>query len=375
MADGYCPPLLDTLAQLAGENDPQAKITPPGFTGLLMENNPSLQVISGLTTTTAEGHKKVITYKYQPRYSDSVVTDEKSCDGGVTTQYLEASITNPYEVAANIYIEDSEIAKFCEDASRTVSVGKPATSLMAEHTYSIVRLANALVSRVDKRLLEAIVWGINPNTGVNTAKVVNINSDKSVNKLTDGIVDILQDASVAEIYGQLLIAGSGNMNRYELQNIAAVAALNGIDTSRFSGYKWYNDNKASTATGWGTNIVGVFEKGSVGFVDGNIYTGFRAGKKGTSEFFQLTIPVIVNGRMVDMIFDAQLKYYDCKFEDINNYGNLVTYNPGYKLILSKTFGLFQWPTNVYGTGDVLEGYNGAMKYEITNDCDPCEPVV
>lgn len=373
MANGYCPPFLDTLTQLAKENDPQTKITPPGYTGLLLENNPSLQVVSGLTTTTPQGHKKTITFKYQPRYSDSVVNDEKSCDGGITPQYLEGTIQNPMEVSANIYIEDAEIAKFCEDASRTVSIGRPATSVMVEHTRSVARLANALISRMDQRLLEATVFGVNPSTGLSTAKVVNINADKNVNKLTDGVVDILQDASVAEIYGELLMAGSGNMNRYELQNIAATAASNGIDVSRFTGYRWYNDNKAATATGWGSNIIGVFEKGSIGLVDGNIYTGFRAGKKGNSEFFQFALPVnIGNGRTVDVVFDAQLKYYDCRFEDVDGYGQPVTYEPGYKLIISKTFGLFQWPTTVFGSGDVLEGYNGAMKYEITNTCVDCQ---
>lgn len=375
MANGYCPYLLDTLSQVAGANDPQTKITPTGFFKSLLQNNPNLQVIPGsLTLNTPAGHRKTVKLKYNPRYIDSVVVDEDNCDIDVIPMWKEMELTTGKFKKVSIYISDEEISKFCEDSSQSVAVGKPATSFMKEHIYGLVRLTNAFVGSMDKALLSSVVWGVNQVSGDNLAQTVNINADVNTNNLDQGFTKILADAAENEVCGDLIIVGSGLFNNFQLQKMVQMAALNGVDLSKFSGYEWYHDLYAKTA--WGTNQIGVFSKGSIGFVDIDKYVGFRAGRKGTSDFFQLTLPTgntCADGTPELFTVNAQLKYHDCPFEAMDSYGQTQTYDRGWQLILTKEFGLFQIPNDAYRADDRLTGNNGSLRYTITNTCSPCEP--
>lgn len=223
---------------------------------------------------------------------------------------------------------------------------------------------------------QAVKFGVNQVTGSNAAQTVNIPKDATQFDLQSGITKILADAQENEFCGAINIVGSGIMNNFAIQQLVACCNAAGVDMSKFTGFNWYNDLYAKTA--WGTNQIGVFSEGSVGLVDITRFKGFRAGNKGVSTFFTLPLPVecpACNGGYDSLVFDAQLKYFDCPGDLATDCdADDVPFERGYAVILSKTFGLFNIPSDAYqneaaygdcGT-DRLTGNNGTLRYTVTN---------
>jgi hypothetical protein len=261
-----------------------------------------------------------------------------------------------------------------EEASRPENIGNPSVRVIAEIADSIAHCGNVIISKIDQRLLGDVTWGTNVVSGSNAAKTLNIGKDQTKYNLDGGFAMLLNDAFENEFAGKLLIVGSGKLNAHELVKMqnALTAAQNGVDLSRFSGYEFYPDLNAKTSAKFGTDQIGVFAPGSIHLVQADEYQGFRQGKIGNSINFQIALPVNYGTGETVMTFDAKLKEVDCPTTLLNGYGEEVTYEEGYVLILKKTYGLFQLPSGSYSADDRLTGVNGALRYVVTNDCETCE---
>lgn len=374
MANGFCPAILRQVREIAQCNTPAFKITPAGFTQKLLEDKPSMQL---LTLSDGNGHQKDVRLKYKKRILPSQTSTDDTCNINYIPSWLEMALatTNFRQVA--FFIDDTTMAKYCADASASVMVGQPSTPLMQEFFTDVMNSVNGLIGAINQDLLtlQAIKFGVNVVTGTNTAQAVNIPKDATQYDLNTGITKILADASVNEFCGQIDIVGSGIFNNFNIQQLVSCCNAAGVDMSKFSGFRFYHDLYAQAA--WGANQVGVFSQGSVGLIDIIRYEGFRAGDRGVSQFFTMDLPVLCpncNGGYDSMTIDAQLKYFDCPQQIESECDGDVPINRGYALILSKTFGLFNIPSDAYqneaiysdcGT-DRLSGNNGTLRYTITN---------
>lgn len=356
MATGFAPALLKSMKDLAGINYPGTKITAPGFLKMLLQNSD----IMGAKLTNEQGHQKTATVKYKQRISPSMVATNDNCDVDFSPAFREASLTAVNTAKWGAHISLDTVSRYMEEASRGVTIG--GVSVIQEVADTVTQVANALIGKVDRVLLDAVDWGKNVVYGDDFVHDLNFESDATLFDVGTGFPKLLNDAFENEFSGDLLICGNGIFNAVELSKMASQAALNGIDTSRFTGYKWYADLWSKNSTNWGGNDIGVFSKGSIHFVDFQKYVGFRAGKLGTSVFFQ--IPIDVDG--VTMLFDAQLRELDCPTSIPNIYGTSTSYDRGYVLYLTKTYGLFQVPSDAFATDDRLTGVNGAIHYNVTN---------
>lgn len=369
MANGFAPYLLKSLRALAGQNYPGLVLTPAGFTAMLLENSN----IREIKLTNEQGHQKTAKVKYKTRQTPSAVGDGGTCDINFSPAYLEADVTAINDKALAFHISRETVSKYMEEASNPQNIGNPSVPVIAEIADSIAHCVNSIVGAIDLILLNSVVWGNNAVTGNNNAVNLNISKDATKMNLDQGFAKLLSDAFENEFQGNVLIVGSGKFNAYELQKrsgVMAAAAQNGIDISRFTGYRFYPDLYARSQ--WGVDRIGVFAPGSIHMVDFNRYVGFQAGKFGNSTFFQLTLPVDYGFGQTDMTFDCQLKELDCPTELLNAYGEPQTYAVGYGLYIRKTFGLFQTPSNAFSSDDRLTGVNGALRYVVTNECDTCE---
>jgi hypothetical protein len=368
LTDGYAMPLLKSISQIAGEDDPQYKITPSGFTKMLLKDNRTIRDARVLQLNLPTGQQRRIFIKYQNRYSVNAVEEQDNCDIDVVPSYLESELVAPRVAKLGIYISFADLQQFQEDAIATVELGKPATKFMQEHVYSIMRAANAIISKIDQRLLGDIVWGNNAAYSLsNAAQTININRNAMVNDLNTGLAQLLTDAYTNEMWGDLQIMGSGLFQNYEFQKVAAGLSASGVDVSKFTGYEWFGDLNAASVLG--QNMVGVFSAGAVGFVDLNQFIGQFSGELGISTLFQMALPVATgqNDGTVPMVtFDAQLKPIDCPTVLLNGYGDQVTYDKGYALFITKNYGLWQIPSDAYGSDDRLNGVNGSLLYTIEN---------
>ena len=372
MALGYAPYLLQHLKAVAADNAPETKVTPTGFLKLLLENNPLLQIpdFEKLRLSNGEGNIRQVQLKYLQRALTSQTSTSDDCDNDLIPAYAETTLTAVTFRKISFFITDQDIALYEEQAAQTVAQGLPPTPFMQEHLTTLMSLVNGLVGAINKDLISRVVFGKNITTGSNAATDINIPQDATVHNLSYGIGKLLADAQDNEFAGMPLLAGGGLFNTFMNEKGFTTAGFTGIDNGRaLSQLKWYYDNYTQAASGaWGANKIGMFSKGSVGFVDLQKYIGFRAGTKGISTFFQISLPVMPSqndGTADLMTFDAQLRYIDCPTEISTGYST-VTVNRGWQLIISKNYDLFQLPSDAYQSGDVLSGNNGALLYNVTN---------
>lgn len=368
---GYAPYLLRHIKEVALGNTPSEKISSPGYLLMLAEQAAGINVINE-GQFRADGTVRDMYIKYRNRPLESDVDDTDNCDINGVPVYKESSVSLNYVAKYAFYLDDTIIAKYMEDAVKTVSVGQPATAMMQEHLGAIFEMLNAFYGKMDTDLVtkQASNFGVNIETGNNNTVSVNINQDGTVNDLTDGLTKILAHYMTNELSGIPYIVGSGLFNNFNLQQFAKTFNQAGIDTSKFlNQYQWFLDRKC--ATNWGTNQIGVFAPNSVKPLFRNQYVGPFAGKKGESMFFTMTPAVVdVYGNpLTNDLFklDVQMKYIDCP-QDLADQGYAGTYDAkrGYYLIFKKAYDQFNIPSDAHHADDDFYGVNGSLRFTITN---------
>jgi hypothetical protein len=367
----FAPFILNHLADVAESNAPQTKVTPTGFLKACIEHDPSITMPEAekLRLNTETGQIKQIRLSYLQRLKPSQTASTDTCDNDFIPVYSDFMLTAPLFRKISFLIPDETIAHYMADAAQTSEMGKPATPFMNEFMTTIKTYANGLLGAIDLDLIGQITWGVNAVTGVNTATSLNIEKDATKFDLTTGWAQLLNDLDVNEFEGTPIIVGNGIFNKFVRSRGFQGNKMNGLNDGEYADFDWYFDNHTTAPSNWGANNIGLFSKGSFGFVDLNKFVGFRAGQKGVSFFFQIELPTSVvqsDGTAAGIKFDCQLKYIDCPTTVWNGYAN-ITANRGWQLIISKNFGLFQIPSDAYQTGDVLAGNNGSLLYAITNN--------
>lgn len=376
MANGYCPALLRHINDVAEGNAPGKKAHTSGFLRMLFccQNSSVSPVNDG---NQASGHVTGLTVKYRQRPTASHVDDEDNCEINRIPAYSEWNIPNLLFRKTSFFLSDDEIQKYCDDASRTASIGAPATGFMKEHYDLFIEHVNILMSQINSALvsLMSTQWGDNVTIGSNAGKVININRSGADLTLNDGIVELLNDLRENEICDDVCVVGGGIIAAYDMVKAAQGLTQAGFDQSRLSLPSVFFDK--ATQSLWGQDAFGVFAKGSVKFIGRNRYAGNFGGAKGNSIFMTVPFPVEQFSGCTDFLeclrdlrFDVQMRYIDCPTEiDVN--GVPTTVNRGWQVIISKHFNMWVQPTNAYAATDPLENTNGTMLYYATNDCVDC----
>lgn len=369
MAQGFAPYLLHHIKQVAGQSTPQYKMEVPGFLNLLMSQSRPSEVQLGM----ANGHKKTVRIKSKQRATKEMTDTSKSCDNVLVPIWQEQEIELSSTRQLAFHIPDETIAQYMEDASRTVSIGQPATPIMNEFYENILTHTSALLEAVNDDLLTiaAANIGVNRVTGSNASQTININKDSSINPLTDGFTKIITDFRRNGGSGRPQIVGAGLMLAAELQKSSLGTNQAGLNVPNLAQWDFFYDEQVETALG--TNQIVAYEKDAIQLVEYMEYTGYKAGvKPGGSTFGVITLPVMTNGVIRPVSFDFQLKYNDCAQEFTDAYyGTTMTLDKGYNLILSKQCGLFTIGSQAYRGTDVLKGNRGSYRFTLSNDCETC----
>ena len=375
MALGFAQALLFHLKTLMEQNYPGVKITPAGFTKMLVENNPSLRVasingqsIDGLKRSTASGHIRDVKLKYLPPITPSQISSEDNCENDFGFQYSEMSLETPLFSKGGFRVEWGFVERYQDEASRLVSTGNPQVTILQEMMEQIMHTCRGLVGDMNSKLVQSATFGTNITGG--SPKVININKDGSALDLASGVTELISDAMENEIVGDLLTVGGGLFNKYNIakNNLGINSA--GLNQGAMNGYVHYFDPIAGSKWG-GSDYVGAFAKGAVGLVDIDRYIAWKTGRHGTSEFAQIMLPIENGASPLMMNFNLQIKEIDCPDEDFDGYETRPM-GRGYQILISKNYGLFQAPKTAYQASDRLSGNNGALLYDFTNKCDGCE---
>lgn len=370
MANGYCEALLLHLESIAGTNYPGKKVTVPGFLNMLIS-----QADRPFAAANQGGHYKDVRVKYMPRTQTSNVSTVDTCSVDFVPAYLETVVTVDNVAQTGVWVSDDVVRQYCEDASRTVAVGVPATSMMTEHLNSVLHAMNGIYQKMENILTSAVTFGDHFATGAATAVTVNIEQDGTLNDLGTGLTKLLMDAETNEFCGAPMMVGplGSKMHAYSLQNkYKALAPGEGFDPAMMttnSGFSFYASGQAAAT--WGNaNALGMFAPGSAHLIERLDNVGSFAGQRGSSFFTTIIDPRTqcwTPGGLGNIQFDLQVKYIDCP-EDLANLSGAGSLDAarGYALIIKKRYGLFQTPANAFATGDRMEGSNGSLLYTITN---------
>lgn len=349
---GFVQALLINIGVLAGLDNPQYKITPVGFLQMLLEN-PTTAKISNAKEILS-GAERDLKVRYAQRGLESDVSSTDDCSTPTGLAYQETTIGRSLFSKLGIFISDDDMRKYQNDAQTTLSQGTPSEPLMTPLYEAILVKVNGIIQKMNANLLAAQTtkWGVNAVTGAATAQTLNFANTLS---MTDGVVKLISDYQLNEGVETPLIVGNGVVANYNIaQQLKVAADQYGFASNQT--FKFYNDFRSTTA--WGVNHFGLFTPGLIGLVDFNKNVGSYAGQKGASFFFTLPVPVqLANGQLTSLVFDCQLKYNDCPVTE-----GETTIPRGWNLIISKSYGLFNAPTNMYAATDRLNGVNGAFHY-------------
>lgn len=385
------PYLLGSMQRLAAPNYGGTKITAAGFLGALLENNPELSVsmittgdgrslaTNGMKLNTVDGQIRDVKVKYLPRILSSQVGDVDDCTTDFVFQYKESDINAPFLKQVSFYVDWNFLERYEADAVRSINIGRPAIGAVKELETQIMHALNGIVSSIDANLLNSVIWGINPTYGNNAVQNININQSGTTLNLQEGLVRLLADAQNNEVAGDLIMVGNGLMNNYMIARQGNALGFNqaGFNVAGLGGFRWYFDINSIGA--WGSDDVGVFAKGNIGFVDIDRWVGWKTGHFGTSWFatalFPITTPQSAGNNVPAplMSFNIQVQEVDCPTSGIaTGYGGgTYTAGRGWKILITKNFGLWQYPADSFQPTDRLSGMTGAFHYNITNDCNPC----
>jgi hypothetical protein len=375
MAYGYCEALLLHLESIAGTNYPGKKVTIPGFLNMLVS-----QTDRPFVDANMGGHYKDVRVKYMPRTTEAQVSTSDTCSVDFVPVYNEVTASVGNVAQTGVWISDDVVRQYCEDASRTVAVGQPATQLMNEHLNGVLHAMNGIYQQMENILTDSVTWGTHAATGTSAAVTVNIEQDGTLNDLATGLTKLLMDAEVNEFCGAPYMVGplGSKFHAFDMQRkYRALAPGEGFDPAMMaanSGYAFFASGKAAST--WGNaNALGMFAQGSAHLLERLDNVGSFAGQRGSSFFTTIIDPRTQcwtpNG-LSNIQFDLQVKYIDCP-DDLArlNAGGAVdpstlTAARGYALIIKKRYSLFQTPNDAFDASDRLTGSNGALLYTITN---------
>jgi hypothetical protein len=375
MANGYCEALLLHLESIAGVNYPGKKVTVPGFLNMLIT-----QPDRPFAAANVGGHYKDVRVKYMPRTTVAQVSTSDTCSVDFVPAYLETNVSVNNVAQTGVWVSDDVVRQYCEDASRTVAVGVPATQLMTEHLNSILHAMNGVYQKMEDVLTSSVTFGDHQATGSNAAVTVNIEQDGNLNDLATGLTKLLMDAQVNEFCGNPLMVGplGSKFHAFDLQKqYNALSPATGFDPAMLamnSGYQFFASGFAAANFG-NANALAMFAPGSAHLIERLDNVGSFAGQRGSSFFTTLIDPRTQcwtpNG-LSNIQFDLQVKYIDCPDDlgRLNGGGAIdpseLTAARGYALIIKKRYDLFQTPTDAFDAADRMTGSNGSLLYTITN---------
>lgn len=382
MANGFAPNLLLMLAAIFEGKTPAKKITPPGYLNMLLKNG-TPNVVS-TAKGDASGHVRDVKYFYrQPGKKGSSATTD-NCEVDAKPARLEGTIPSTLYRKRTLIFEDDQIAQYEQAASNII---KPATNgvgkvmlltpdnfqgIMAEIYETIVEECRGLIADINDDLLTAQVtaFGVNAVSGSNAAVTVNFPLSTATNALTAGFTKLISDARNNEFnLSDAMIVGSGLIDNYMIQHLmnAKSADQSGLNSAALTmANNYFFDIDAASA--WGANQFGVFDKGSVQFLEVNRFIGFKAGVRPGSIFFNAPLPLVDafgDPTISKMNFDFQIRYVDCP-QSIDIDGTPTSVGRGWVVTISKSFHQVNLPSDLYKTGDRLDGSNGTLRYTATN---------
>ncbi len=321
---GLCQKLQTDLNSVAGMNAPALKRDRVGYLDALMseENRMGFEAIPIPTN----GKNRSVQVNYIQRgTADSVnLTCTASCDTDQEIAPLESivTITECIETKGMLFSED-QMRKLCEADSVYVS-------------NVIMSQMNAINTALNQQLLSEQSTNFGNFSDGTTQKDIQLFEATSNAPRAIAAAQIRHEYDLTGASGAPMIIGGGNFDLYaKTQQIACCNSSTGMDLSRWTDYRYYNDRFVDSVIG--ANEFVVLAPGAVQLLTWNKYVGDYAKRNDVFEHGTITDP------FTGLTYDLKVHYDDCA--------------DAWSIKLQLNWGLFFIPANAFGTGDLNEGVN------------------
>lgn len=372
--EGFAPYILGDLRNIALQNTPGTRIDPFGTLKHLY-SQPQADI---LRLNTPSGHKKRATVKYKKRLTVNETRTTKECDGVTVNPYIEKDITLSSTRQIGFCLEDDLVRQYQEAASQGVNIGDPSVTISNEMYQLILNGANAIMQGINQDLLADMITKLGTNVVTGTdlsagADIINISKDATINDLSGGITEILSHYQEHGGVGTPVVVGGGLFNSMMINRGFQGAGQNGTNNSAaLNNFNYMYD--LDTQTLLGQNQILVLQPNAFALVDYFENVGrFVGPNMGDSKFGTLVLPMMdIVGDVVPIKFDYQLKWHDCaKSYTDDETAQILNGGKGWVMWLRKCSGVCAIPDDAYRATDRLFGHRGALRYQITNDCETC----
>lgn len=383
MANGFAPYLLLQLAAIFDGKAGAKKITPPGFTKMLLDG-PQPDVISSAKSDNMGNIRDVHFYYRQPGVPGQSATTD-NCDVDATVTRRELVIPSTLFRKKTLFFDDTIIAQYNAEAKNIVkpningmgnmmALNESTFSGVLKEVYEIIieQIGRGLIPDINNDLLnlQAASFGVNQVSGSNAARTVNFPLNATNLSLSSGMTQIIAEGRANEFnLDDSYIIGGGLLDNYMVNAMYGAQKPNqaGLDNAALNIAKKYFYDVA-TQSAWGANQFGVFDKGTTQFLDINRFVGFKAGSRPGSIFFNAPLPLVDSlgdGALSKMSFDWQIEYSSCP-QTLTIDGTEQAVGRGWIVTISKSYYLVNQPSDMYAAGDRLLGNNGTLRYTLTN---------
>jgi hypothetical protein len=117
---GFMQALLIQIAALAGINDPQLKVTPPGFLQMLLENGAKTMVVNH--ESLRAGQDRTMRVRYMQRGLESEVDDVDDCGAAISPEWKESDVQRALFSKIGISITDATMHKLQAEAQQNMPI-------------------------------------------------------------------------------------------------------------------------------------------------------------------------------------------------------------------------------------------------------------
>lgn len=319
------------------------------------------------SNASSNGHRRTASVAYMPRGVMAQASASAGiCDITLVPGFKEKDVTIAQYAHVGLHFPDDTLRTYCEAWSDPDTAGNaPVVRLVRE---GVLKAMNAMYARINATLTGLVVWGANVNNSYsNAAKTITIPLAGTSQDLDAGVLDMLADIQDAEFCGMPSIVGTGLFRNYNNLKVRGALGMNqaGVNSAAAVDWQFFYDNYATTA--WGSNVIGVFEPGSIHLLEADENVGSFAGQKGTAFYTQIVDPRMQCWGDLPFTFDLAVDYINCPTTLTNAYtGSTATFNRGWAVYIRKRFDLFQTPTDANDGADVSHGVNGALRFTVAN---------
>jgi hypothetical protein len=359
--NGVCPALLISYNEAVTKQQQQSIVTRTGFMGALLDEGNRVPITLVQTVGAEMGHPKTVRIKFKQRQTDADVRTSKSCDAGTQKPYFEQDfVVNGYSEIA-IQVAESTIRTLCDTASAIRQAGERRDmngqaarfQLMEEIWYEIGIDFDALRSAINKELLTSYLTQFGTWVGGDATKTFEVyrNANTSgLNKgsvILDGYTRFIQEATLAGYNGVPYVVGNGSIFLANEALKSGGDSAMGTNFSAVNAYMKFNQDVLAADILGGADEAIVFMPTTLQMARYNEYVGEFARPIGKMERGTIADPVIPGLR-----YDLRVLPNEC--EEL------------YDIFIGLHYQLYGAPTDLYATGDRLEGVNGVYSCQFTS---------